>query len=153
MGKLDLSGLRDIHLPEHGVGIFPIAVGWWVLICTPVVLFVMYKVIRYLCDVSVKLYALHELKRIFKRRSSDMTKVFEVSALMKRLAIKKYGADKVAHLYGKEWAEFIKSFCKSADAEVLQVIASIIYVKPENFKISTLGKVYDSAREFIRKNA
>ncbi len=35
MQNIDLSGLKDIHPPIHELGIFPLAIGWWIVIFAP----------------------------------------------------------------------------------------------------------------------
>ncbi len=154
MNNLDLSGLKDIHLPVHELGIFPIAFGWWILLSLPVIVFLMVKVYSYLKKQSARFYARLELDSIMKSSISLQDKAIKISVLLKRVAIKKYGSQNIADLYGKNWAEFISEKACLSDGEdnkIAEFIASASYLNHHNLPSVNADKLSKISSEFIRR--
>lgn len=102
----DLSGLRDVILPTPPP-LFPLALGWWLVLgflYLGVVLAVLVWLIRYF---SPKNYALRELKNLFEDTPTTLAFGKEVSKLLKRVALLRYGSKTVAKLGSAQWAGFL----------------------------------------------
>ena len=103
---IDLSGLRDIHLPIKP-DFWPLATGWWVTIAGGIVLLIAVIVLfRIWHDLPV-VYAVRKLKKINNDKNNDLAYLKEVSALLKRVAIKAYGRPAVAPLSDQTWQDFL----------------------------------------------
>jgi Domain of unknown function (DUF4381) len=107
-----LSQLRDIHLPEPGLFLFPLAPGWWIaflLIALALALFFFQKS-EWSKKLKMKHTALQKLKAIENRYSIDHNALMtfqSVSILIKKYAIYRYGAHEVSALTGEEWLKFL----------------------------------------------
>lgn len=101
----NLPLLRDIHLPEHDVSMWPLAAGWWGLLTLIIGSFVLIKVFFWLRRKSAKVYALHVLNKI----SSDncVAAIAQMSVLLRRVCVWHY-SEAVA-LSGVDWVEFLNS--------------------------------------------
>lgn len=107
-----LSQLRDIHLPEESLFIFPLAPGWWIsflLIALALALFFFQKS-QWTKKLKLKQTALQKLKEIEKKYSVDnnaQITLQAVSILIKKYALCRYDAHTVAALTGEEWLKFL----------------------------------------------
>ena len=105
MNQIDLSGLRDIHLPIEP-DFWPLATGWYVLfggifLC----IFLIFMVWRIHQNKPLP-YALRELGKI-QKMPHDQLKV--LSQLLKRVAMANYGRKEIAPLTEDAWQEFLLS--------------------------------------------
>jgi hypothetical protein len=105
-----LSGLHDLHLPEP-VAFWPPAPGWWLLAGLLVLLLVvtLWWWRRYRRR-AYRRAALSELRRIHQalQQGGDSTALIaELSILLRRVAISRYGREQVAALHGTAWLEFL----------------------------------------------
>lgn len=109
-----LNQLKNVHLP-NGTSIFPIAVGWYLLIIL-VLLFaaglLWWKFIKNKYK-KQKLQAYAILAEIEKNKSEEM--LSEVSILIKRVAIFKFPRESVHTLFGERWLEFLDKTGKTTD--------------------------------------
>ena len=104
-----LAELRDIQLPE-AVSTIP-AIGWWIttiliiaLLTTTIVFLV--KRYRRLAYKREALVAINELEAI--KDNADITDgIYQVSLLLKRICITRYGREDTAGLTGKRWLLFL----------------------------------------------
>ncbi len=105
-----LKGLRDIHLPEP-VSFWPPAPGWWVLAVLIVLLSVMalwlWKRHRRMAYRRAALVELQRLRQALAQGQADIPIVAELSILLRRVAISRYGRQQVAALNGVAWLEFL----------------------------------------------
>ena len=102
--------IRDIHLPE-AVGWWPPPMGWWLLL-----LFVLLQIVLLLLYFRKHKYrniqkaASRELDALYLtyRKHADPARfVTELSVLLRRISVTRYGATHAAHLTGKKWLEFL----------------------------------------------
>lgn len=102
-----LAELRGLHLPEP-VGIWPPAPGWWMLaglLIAAVCLTSWWRVRR---RRSVAAHALRELDGLAKTPATDLQALATtLSALLRRVALLRFGRDRVASLHGRAWQEFL----------------------------------------------
>lgn len=103
-----LAELRGIHLPEP-VGFWPPAPGWWGLAALLVVAGVASLVVARRRRRSVVRHALRELDGL-TRTSADadlQTLATTLSALVRRVALLRFGRARVASLHGAAWHGFL----------------------------------------------
>ena len=103
--NIDLSGLRDLHLPQEP-SLFPLAYGWWVLLAIFLVCALVCMIAYKLWQRSPAVYAKHELMNISKL-ADDKDFLKEVSVLLRRVAIKSFGRQVIAPLSDKKWQDFL----------------------------------------------
>lgn len=105
-----LRGLRDIHLPDP-VPVWPPAPGWWLLAASLVMLLIaaawLWKRYRRGAYRRVALKELQELRQALTQGRSRTAVLGEVSVLLRRAAITRYGRAQVAALHGAAWLEFL----------------------------------------------
>ena len=102
--------IRDIHLPDMVLW-WPLAPGWWLLL-----------ILGVLCLIAVLWYRRHfKFRALQKAASKELDLVFtayrhhydarrfvqELSVLLRRISITRYGANDIAHLTGEKWLQFL----------------------------------------------
>ena len=145
----NLPLLRDIHLPDGNVSIFPLAFGWWGLLCSLLGLYVLYLIIKIVWRQSAKIYA----RRILLSLKGDtgLASAVKLSEIMRRACVRKY-PDAVAKS-GKEWIAFLNSKSKlklSGTAAILLQNAPFM-IKPE-YKPEDMQIVWNYCYEWIGEN-
>jgi hypothetical protein len=107
--------LRDIHIPE-AISWWPPAFGWWlVAICTPLLLGFLYWLYKRLTRKT----ALKTARKLFKVLKNDpmlddRTKIAELSALLRRVAVSIDTRSQVAGLAGQHWLRYLDGTVKGA---------------------------------------
>jgi len=105
-----LQGLRDIHLPAP-VSFWPPAPGWWIVgVLILVVIIVAVWWLRRHRRTAYRRAALKELQNLqqaLQQGQADTPIIAELSILLRRVAISRYGRDQVAGLNGMAWLEFL----------------------------------------------
>jgi hypothetical protein len=103
--------INDIHLPE-AIGWWPLAPGWWVVVClllaVMVFLFWRWRKQQHSAREGMLEMALRELERLPRQYGKDSkTLLRELSVLLRRVAISRYGRQQVSGLTGMQWVEFL----------------------------------------------
>ncbi len=148
--NLDLSELKDIHLPVKP-DLWPLSWGWWLLIWIFFILIVSLIYLVYWYLNRPRTYALHELKRISNLDGKIFLK--EINSLLKRLVIYKFGSTTGASLYGDNWISFLnqtKNVCFSKEYENLlekSMYASQEVLTPEDKKL-----ILENSKKWIKFN-
>lgn len=107
-GQLDLSRLRDIHLPQQGVSWWPPAPGWWIVAALAALLAIaVYWFLRRYRDNRWRRQALAELMQLQQQSVSGWQQVAQLSALLRRVAISCFPRQDVASLTGRAWLDFL----------------------------------------------
>ena len=104
-----LAELRGIHLPQP-VGFWPPAPGWWGLAALLVASAVATSVVLRRRRRSVVRHALRELDglaRIPAPENDLQTLATTLSALVRRVALLRFGRKRVAALHGRAWQDFL----------------------------------------------
>ncbi len=156
MSQIDLSVLKDVHEPK---GIFepsfwPPAVIWWVLLLIIMASPFVFYLIRTVRIKSAKVYALKQLDLSEANADTDVAKfASEVSKLLKRIAILRFGKEKVATLSDKEWVSFIM---ETGDIhfspEIENLLAYSPYAKIKKSDKKIVSRIKEAAEIWIKKN-
>lgn len=106
-----LSQLRDIHLPDP-VGWWPPAIGWWILafLVLAAVIGGIYWLWWRHKRLAYKREAIKQMETIRARylnTQDDQQLLSELSSLLKRTAITRYGRDEIAGMAGETWLSFL----------------------------------------------
>lgn len=105
-----LQGLRDLHLPAP-VPFWPPAPGWWILAGLIVVLSLFavwwWRRRQRLAYRRAALSELQQLQQANQQGQSGAPILAELSILLRRVAMMRYGRDQVAALHGRAWLEFL----------------------------------------------
>lgn len=105
--QLDLSQLRDIHLPTP-VSWWPPAPGWWIITVLLLLLLVgAYWFIRHRRRLRWRSEALAELVQLQHASVSSQQQVALLSALLRRVAMSCFPRHDVASLTGQAWLDFL----------------------------------------------
>lgn len=105
-----LQGLRDIHLPPP-VSAWPPAPGWWLLVLLVLILLLSgvwwWRRHRRRAYRRAALKQLQQLRRAVQQGQADTPIIAELSILLRRAAISRYGRQQIAALHGSEWLAFL----------------------------------------------
>lgn len=156
MPQVDLSVLKDVHEPMgiNDVSFWPPALGWWILLTVAVAIpFVIYFVNQFRIR-SAKIYALRQMEMLEADSGTDAAKFAqETSKLLKRIAILRFGKDKIASLSGKEWVSFlIKTGDLKLSGKLISLFAYSPYAKIEKSDKNSILSLKEAAETWIRKN-
>ncbi len=111
--------LRDIHLPE-AIGWWPLAPGWWILLVLLVAVIAalaLWLVLRHR-RLAYRREALAQWQTIHARYldNKDAGQLLaDMSVLLKRTCITRYGRESTAGLAGEQWLAFLDQTGKSSD--------------------------------------
>ncbi|MDH5327038.1 MAG: DUF4381 domain-containing protein [Gammaproteobacteria bacterium] len=102
--------LRDIHVPD-AIGWWPVAMGWWLLLAfVAVILLLLLFYMHKHKHRHVQKAASREVDDTYAayRHHRDATRfVRELSVLLRRISVSRYGGPKVAGLTGDSWLAFL----------------------------------------------
>lgn len=146
----NLPELRDIHIPED-VSMFPLAHGWWAIMLSIVLLFIVYRVIVTFIKTSRKRYAKNLLKKIDTQ--NVVTAAAEISNILRRICVYKF--PKAQSLSGKEWIDFLSQNCKITLSEKsADLLVNAPYIKKDSkeYSQSNLKSLMMFANRFIGEN-
>lgn len=159
-----LAALRGIHLPE-AVGLWPLAHGWWVALAVGIGIAILAVVAIRVRRASLAHHALRELDRLDESSGDLQGVAIALSALLRRVALKRFGRSRVASLHGTAWQEFLtetspheKRRRASIDEDMGRLIALAPYAPPGSptleFGGASVGRdgVLVAARDWIRWN-
>ena len=159
-----LAALRGIHLPE-AVGLWPPAPGWWVVAAIAVGLVVLAFVAVRVRRASLAHHALRELDRLDAASPDLQGLAVDVSELLRRVALRRFGNARVAGLHGEAWQTFLsesspheKRRRMSIDEDMGRLLALAPYAPPGSASLdlgaSNVGRsgVLAAARDWIRWN-
>ena len=105
-----LQGLHDLHLPA-AVPLWPPAPGWWILAVLIVLLLLAtvwwWRRYRHRAYRRAALTELQQLQQALQQGQASAPLIAELSILLRRAAISRYGREQVAALHGTAWLEFL----------------------------------------------
>ncbi len=150
-----LSGLRDVHIPEPIENyLWPPALGWWLLLALIFILPLLLRIIHIQRIRSARIYALKEMDKYALTYADNPAKFAQsVSVLLRRIAILKYGKEKVASLSGIDWVSFL---VKTGELKIKRSLAMLFavapYSRPQKLAPQSVAELKDAALQWIRKN-
>jgi len=112
-----LSQLRDIHLPSP-IGVWPPALGWWILgiLAIVLLLFLTYRIVKALVNNRYRRHGINELRSIFnefEQHQNCSALALNINVLLKRICLHYYGNGKVERLSSEGWLAFLDSGAKT----------------------------------------
>ncbi|MBQ3696251.1 MAG: DUF4381 domain-containing protein [Alphaproteobacteria bacterium] len=131
--EIDLSGLRDLHIP-NAPAMWPLATGWWVLLAACLLLIIVSIVAYSIWHQRPENYALRKAQKMANSISDDLVYLKNISQLLKRVSIAVYGRTKIAPLSDKTWQDFL---LKEAPDTLTKNEAHLISFAPYEQKLKT----------------
>lgn len=147
--KDNLPELRDIHLPQDAVSIWPLAYGWWVVLAAIFFIIAGGYLFRLYRIKSKKLYAIKLLDSLKKETSSAI----KMSEILRRICVYKY--PEASTLLSKEWIKFLNSHSKSPIKDgAANLLINAPYINPTSVAYSKqdINDLYDFCRSWIGEN-
>lgn len=149
--QIDLSGLRDIIEPIKP-DFFPPAIGWWIVMVGALICFLILIGLWVHYYFSPLSYAVRELKKDYRQRHKPAQFAKNVSKLLKRAAILKYGRERVAALSDEMWMRFLSGQSHGkTQLEIIKFIAFSTYL-PDNKTQKVSDKMIYDATIILLKN-
>lgn len=148
---VDLSGLRDIHIPEEPSW-WPLAIGWWIVIGAVIIISIIGTIIFLKWYHHPRQYALRELKKTYEESSNIILLARCISILLKRIALMQYPRTKVAALSDEKWRQFlIQKTGKTFSDTQLNLLAEATYMPEQNLPADDSKDLYEATRKAILK--
>ena len=156
--RLDLSQLRDIHMPEP-VSWWPPALGWWILLGLLLLALVCNWLIRrYRQRNAWRRDALAQLDEIHKQYQLDkylpQQVVSELSVLLRRVAVSRFPREQSASLSGEKWLAFLEQACPegiSFQTESGRLLNIAPYASSSNISSNEVNSLLELCRSWIKK--
>lgn len=160
-----LAALRGIHLPE-AIGLWPLAPGWWIALGIVVAATVVVVILVRARRASLAYHALRELDALDPEADDVQGLAVSVSELLRRVALRRFGPERVASLHGSAWQEFLSETSPhekrrrvTFDEDMGRLLALAPYAPPGSASIAGAGHagvsgdgVVAAARDWIRWN-
>ena len=134
---IDLSGLRDIHLPDIP-SLWPLPTVFWIVLFSVVLtgggLWALWK---YAHRITAKKYANHEVDSLTERFSGNNYKIAsEICLLLRRIALMKFKREDVSLLSGKAWRQFLEKTTKKPvfAGEAGDIVENIMFIPSDRFR-------------------
>ena len=114
-----LANLKDIHLPGP-VDMWPPAPGWWLLVFLSVSMLsglIYWLVIRWKKHAYKReaLLTLAAIETDFNRHGDTRQLVRDISGLLRRTCITRYGRQQASNITGKAWLSFLDEKGKTSE--------------------------------------
>ena len=150
---LDSPELASLYEPEP-IGFSFDAPGWYglgILLIFSLLYFLVRFIIRYQ-RTAYRREAIKNLVEIGQTQLDDKEKVKEVLIVLKLVAIKTYGRDKVASLFGIEWLKFLEDTGKTTSfTEFKEAVDEMIY--SDNGRNMDIKQFMTDSKMWIRTHA
>jgi len=144
--------LRDIHIPD-AISWWPPAIGWWLLaVLIPLLLGQLFWLYKRLTRKTAFKTARKILKTLKNDQSlDDLTKISELSALLRRVAISTDTRAEVAGLTGQDWLRYLDGSVKGAPFSegVGRVFLDTHYQKCAPFELS-IQEVFQLCEDWLK---
>jgi len=101
-----LAELRGLHLPDP-VSFWPPAPGWWMVAGFALAVVVTTAIVVAGRRRSLARHALREVARVEASTAGVQDTAAALAELMRRVAIQRFGAERVAALHGADWERFL----------------------------------------------
>lgn len=125
----NLPGLRDIHLPEAGVSLFPIANGWWIMLLLLILGGTAYYAGKKIWLASARIYT----RRILLSLQDDveLPAAVKMSEILRRACVRKY--PEAVALTGDDWIDFLNQKSKyKLTKNAAELLLDAPFIAPES---------------------
>ena len=151
-----LEQLADIHLPDP-VSIWPLALGWWLLLALIFIALTIALLLRVRHQRNAyRRLALAELEQSYARltrHQSTSQYLQELNALLKRVALSRYGKGFNPSLKGQAWLQWLDASCSQLPGSFTQLGGQLLveglYQKNPQGDIAALHQL---ALAWVRKH-
>lgn len=152
---IDLSGLRDIHLPEIP-SLWPLPISFWILLVVVLItVFLGRAVWKRIHRITARKYANNEVESLTKRFSGNNYKIAsEICLLLRRIALMKFKREDVSSLSGKAWRRFLEDTTKKPvfEGEAGDIVENIMFIPSDRFHFRDITALTVAAKEWIAEN-
>ena len=145
-----LQNFNDIYVPD-GVSVFPLAYGWYILLCSFFLAFWLIRFILWSIKTSKKRYALNKIKNI--KTENPVIAGTELSEIIRRICSVKY--IQATSLFGPEWANFLKSKTRATvSKKVLELLVFAPFMDKNSKKYSNkdVVELKDFCKHWVEDN-
>lgn len=133
-----LQGLHDIHLPASPE-LWPLAPGWWIVLgisslAAIIIAFWWWRKRRW------QQFIMTQIEAVLKQPDSTLSQQLAgLSAILRRVALKRYPREQVAALHGQQWLDFLQqtSHNKHFNKSLLRPLAEDIYQHQPDSRLLT----------------
>ena len=152
-----LAQLRPNHLPEP-IGVWPLAIGWWILAAVALVLLIftlryLYKRWRTNRYRSVALVKARHLVDDYATHQSVNRLAQECNTLLRRVALQAFARHQVAGLSGSRWSEFLAESAKMPEFIGHSAFSNQRYNPAAQHSGQECGQdIYELTRRWIKKH-
>lgn len=148
---VDLSGLKDIHLPPLPSAWPPAPIVWQgaaVIVCAVLLGIFLFWFFR---RTTMRRYVLKELVRLEQTEIRPADQATDVLKLMRRAALARYGRVGVADLSGRRWRMFLTEHGASFSPEAAEIIEYGAYLPPDRISKDAVNDLSDSVKNWVGK--
>ncbi|TWU56313.1 DUF4381 domain-containing protein [Rubripirellula reticaptiva] len=150
-----LSALEGIVIPDS-VGVFPLAPGWWFVIAIASI-WLAYGLIACWIRYRQNAYRREGVRLIRKLETASSFEVGlrGVDEVLKRVAMVSYSREKVASLWGTDWADFLRASVREfrfSDSVVANLASSNYQKIPDDFGHEEYVATLQAASAWIREH-
>ena len=147
----DLSGLKDVILGEKPP-LFPLPIGWWIIIGLLIVAIITSVfIIKIKFFPSAYTYTLKEIAALKRKNLTPVQSAKEISKILKRVAILKFGQEQVAALSHQEWKNFLKEKSpNSKQTKEIDFISKAAFLPPEKDVAISNKSLYTYAEKWVK---
>lgn len=149
-----LQGLHDIHLPATPDW-WPLAPGWWIVLGI-ILLSTLFVTLYWWRKHRWQKNILAEVDKVIEKKNTNLSlQLAGLSAIMRRVALRRYPREQVANLHGQAWLKFLKrtSASKTFDLNTIQPLAEGPYrEKPGSDLLQINDPLVQSIQKWIREN-
>lgn len=144
----NLPQLRDIHLPPETM-FFPLGYGWLIVLAVLILLYILYRLAKFLYQKSKKRYALMLLKRA---SADNLDSVRRISEILRRICLYRY--KNAAAYYGTDWILFLNNHSRKplSDSAAQLLLYAPYIVQNKKYSPETYRALREFAKNWIGEN-
>lgn len=143
-----LPQLRDIHLPPETM-FFPLGYGWLIVLAALILLYILYRLAKFLYQKSKKRYALMLLKRA---SADNLDSVCRISEILRRICLYRY--KNAAVYYGTDWILFLNNHSRKplSDSAAQLLLYAPYMAQNKKYPPETYRALREFAKSWIGEN-
>lgn len=152
----DMINLGPLYEPDPVTFTFD-APGWYLLlfVLSLITLYFIFRRIKKYFQNAYRRAALQYLENIKTQfeASDDTACLKDIFILLKQVALKAFGRDQAAKLYGDEWLLFLESKCSDTPFKNYQKLSSKVLYQDKPISKSEFSSLYDISKKWIKYHA